>query len=63
MVLDTTELRKGMRCSYKGKPLTYQYSVDGVRPYYVFFTPRGTEKRLSQPIVKRDVWIEVENAL
>jgi len=63
MVLDCSELRRGMRCSYKGKTLIYQYDVCGVRPYYVFFTERGAEKRLSQPIVKRDVWVEVEEAI
>lgn len=63
MVLDATELKEGMRCTYKGKPLIYQYCIEGVRPYYVFRTIRGAQKRLSQPIVKRDVWVEIEEAI
>ena len=57
-MLDCTELRRGDKCLYKGKTLIYQYDVPGVCPYYVFHTPRGTEKRLSQPITQRDVWVE-----
>ena len=57
-MLDCTELRRGDKCFYKSKTLIYQYDVAGVRPYYVFFTLRGTEKRLSQPITQRDVWVE-----
>jgi len=59
-MLDCTELRQGERVLYKGKTLIYQYSDPGPLPHYIFHTPRGSVKKLSQMIVKRDVWKEIQ---
>jgi hypothetical protein len=62
-MLDTTQLSTGMRCMYQGKMLIYQRSIitgKSKTPYHIFKTQQGKEKRLSQPITARDVWVEVE---
>ena len=60
-MLDTTALSRGDKCYYKGKPLIYQRTVTSskVPPYHVFKDRSGKEKRLSEPITARDVWIEI----
>ncbi|GEM_PF-3170716 len=52
--------REPNRVLYKGKTLIYQYSDPGPLPHYIFHTPRGSVKKLSQMIVKRDVWKEIK---
>jgi hypothetical protein len=64
-MLDTKKLTTGMRCMYQGKTLIYQRSITTGKfktPYHVFKTQQGKEKRLSQPITARDVWVEIETS-
>ncbi len=58
-MLDCTELKQGDLVLYKGKTLIYQYSSPGPLRHYIFHTPRGSVKKLSETIVKRDVWKEI----
>ena len=64
-MLDTTALRSGDKCYYKGKPLIYQRIVTSNKfppPYHVFRDRFGKGKRLSELITVCDVWIEIINA-
>ena len=63
-MLDTTKLREGDKCLYKGKTLIYERSKSlGTNTYHVFHTLLGTEKKLSQPVAQRDVWLDVTPVL
>jgi len=64
-MLDTTSLCFGDKCYYKGKPIVYQRTVTSnkVPPYHVFKDRFGKDKRLSEPITARDVWIEIFEAI
>ena len=60
-MLDTTQLQKGDRCLYQGKVLIFQATVKaGNTPYHIFLL-WGQEKKLSEPVAKKEVWLEITN--
>lgn len=59
-MLDTAQLKKGDRCLYKRSTLIFQKTatVKGNK-YLVFHTLKGAEKKISQAIASKEVWLEL----